>query len=59
MIPAKQIILWLTVLFACLLPASALTPCTSETSVWESFSIGHRCALYSYHSSPEELEIRN
>ena len=41
MIPAKQIILWLTVLFACLLPASALTPCTSETSVWEISSIGY------------------
>ena len=36
-----RIILWLTLAFACFLPASALTPSAPENCVWEIFTIGY------------------
>jgi hypothetical protein len=37
----RTILLWLTFVFACFLPASALTPTASENCIWGIFSIGY------------------
>jgi hypothetical protein len=42
---AKQIILWLTLAFACFLPAPALTPTAPENHAWKIFSIGYDAAF--------------